>query len=165
MGAQSTEDNLREPPADIRVRSRVGDRPDNIADGRAVIFEIPGETLPQPGELRRLVRSKQRRRAAEPAPRPCAGVPVASRLAIELIRAYQRWLSPRLLPRCVLEPSCSHYAALAVEHQGLVQGAVSTVRRLRRCRPANAGLTDYPKGVPVGLPDRQHRQGVHGQDA
>jgi putative membrane protein insertion efficiency factor len=112
-----------------------------------------------------MVERAQRERPAQVVPPPARGLTRSRRLAIQTIRIYQRWISPRLKPRCLLEPSCSHYAALAVEHHGLVGGGIATARRLRRCVPANAGLIDYPEGVTVGLPHRQHRQGLHRQNA
>lgn len=70
------------------------------------------------------------------------------RLAIAVIRFYQRDLSQRLNRVCGYEPSCSEYAILAIAHQGLPGGVISTAKRLRRCRPSRNGEVDYPQGVP-----------------
>ena len=56
-------------------------------------------------------------------------------LCIALIRFYQLCVSPWLGARCRFEPSCSHYAAQAVETHGLAKGVVLATRRLLRCHP------------------------------
>ena len=40
------------------------------------------------------------------------------RLMLGMIGGYQRWISPGLPPLCRYEPSCSHYAAEAIERYG-----------------------------------------------
>lgn len=65
--------------------------------------------------------------------------PLSLRLAISLIRSYQKRISPKLGSRCVYEPSCSHYAELALRKYGLKKGVAKTIKRLLRCRPPNGG--------------------------
>lgn len=76
--------------------------------------------------------------------------------AVSFIAAYQRLISARRRSRCVFEPSCSAYAVLAIEHQGLARGLMATMRRLWRCRAENLGVIDYPKGV-GDVPHSEHR--------
>lgn len=65
-----------------------------------------------------------------------------ARLLLVLIGGYKRFLSP-LLPRvCRFYPSCSTYAAEAVERHGAWRGTLLTARRLVRCHPFNAGGYD-----------------------
>jgi len=52
-----------------------------------------------------------------------------------LIRAYQLLLAPVLPPSCRYYPSCSRYAAEAVERHGPVQGSLLALRRILRCNP------------------------------
>jgi putative membrane protein insertion efficiency factor len=52
-----------------------------------------------------------------------------------LIRAYQLFISPLLLPSCRLLPSCSHYAAEAIATHGAARGGWLALRRLGRCHP------------------------------
>jgi putative membrane protein insertion efficiency factor len=54
---------------------------------------------------------------------------------LNLIRLYQRTISPNLGPLCRYEPSCSHYAYVAIERHGLLRGAWLSLKRLSRCRP------------------------------
>ena len=58
------------------------------------------------------------------------------------IRAYQRLISPLLPPRCKYEPSCSHYAAQAVEEFGILRGLVLASWRVLRCNPWSHGGFD-----------------------
>jgi len=54
---------------------------------------------------------------------------------LALIRIYQRWISPLLGPRCRFIPSCSAYAAEALQRHGPWRGGWLSVRRLSRCHP------------------------------
>ncbi len=67
------------------------------------------------------------------------------RVAIAPIRAYQRGLSPLLPRRCRYEPTCSHYAAQAIEEFGILRGLALGGWRLLRCNPWSHGGFD-----PVG---------------
>ena len=52
-----------------------------------------------------------------------------------LIRAYQLLISPLLLPSCRYLPSCSNYAAEAIERHGALHGSWLALKRLLRCHP------------------------------
>lgn len=67
-----------------------------------------------------------------------------SRFATAPIRAYQRCVSPLLGARCKYHPSCSHYAAGAVDEFGVARGLVLAAWRLLRCNPWSYGGVDYP---------------------
>jgi putative membrane protein insertion efficiency factor len=54
---------------------------------------------------------------------------------VAAIRVYQREISAHRPGVCRFEPSCSEYAAEAIERHGAVQGGVLAARRLLRCRP------------------------------
>lgn len=51
------------------------------------------------------------------------------------ILAYQWILSPVLGANCRYLPSCSHYAAEALERHGLVAGGWLALKRILRCQP------------------------------
>lgn len=58
------------------------------------------------------------------------------------VRAYQLAVSP-LLPRaCRFHPSCSEYAAEALERHGACRGCWLAARRVVRCGPWNRGGFD-----------------------
>ncbi|MGB0095999.1 MAG: membrane protein insertion efficiency factor YidD [Solirubrobacteraceae bacterium] len=63
-------------------------------------------------------------------------------LVIAPIRVYQRLLSPAFGQRCKYYPSCSEYAAQAVERFGILRGLIVAVWRLLRCNPWSHGGFD-----------------------
>ena len=67
-----------------------------------------------------------------------------SSLAIAVIRAYQRLISPLLGPACRFYPSCSAYSCECFARHGVLRGAWLTLRRLGRCHPWHPGGVDLP---------------------
>ena len=67
-------------------------------------------------------------------------LPSAALLAA--IDVYQKRVSPNRPACCRFSPSCSHYAAQAIERQGALRGGYLAVRRLLRCRPGGATGSD-----------------------
>lgn len=63
-------------------------------------------------------------------------------LLIQLIRMYQRLVSPLIPPRCRFYPTCSSYAVEALRQHGVLPGSWLTLRRLVRCHPLNPGGVD-----------------------
>ena len=63
-------------------------------------------------------------------------------LLLALVRAYRRWLSPLLGPRCRFAPSCSAYALEALRVHGAGRGSWLAVRRVARCHPFHPGGHD-----------------------
>lgn len=64
-------------------------------------------------------------------------------LALAAIAHYQRAVSARRLrPVCAFRPSCSNYAAHAVQRYGLLMGGTKAAGRLLRCRPGTGGGQD-----------------------
>jgi putative membrane protein insertion efficiency factor len=58
-----------------------------------------------------------------------------ARLALSGLRGYKRFISPSLGTLCRYEPTCSQYAAEAIQRYGFIRGAFLGLRRLSRCRP------------------------------
>lgn len=65
-------------------------------------------------------------------------------LALALLRAYKRWISPWLPRACRFSPTCSEFAALAIGKYGLVYGGVLAFGRILRCQPLHPGGIDLP---------------------
>jgi len=65
--------------------------------------------------------------------------------AIDCVQLYQRYAPERVRRRCVLMPSCSEFAILALKHYGFILGCVMTYYRLtKRCRGTIYRI-EYPK--------------------
>jgi putative membrane protein insertion efficiency factor len=64
------------------------------------------------------------------------------RLALISIRIYKVAVSPYLPSTCRYEPTCSNYAAEAIERHGVGRGTGLTLRRLARCHPWRSGGYD-----------------------
>jgi len=63
-------------------------------------------------------------------------------LALKLIRLYQVTISEITLHSCRFQPTCSHYACLALEKHGLAKGGWLVLKRLARCNPFSQGGYD-----------------------
>jgi putative membrane protein insertion efficiency factor len=64
------------------------------------------------------------------------------RIALALIRFYQKAVSPTLPPTCRFVPSCSDYTYGAIEKYGVWKGGWLGLRRLVRCHPFSPGGYD-----------------------
>ena len=63
-------------------------------------------------------------------------------IVLWMLRAYKRVLSPLLPPACRYVPTCSEYAAEAVEMHGLLRGGLMAAWRVLRCHPFVKGGYD-----------------------
>lgn len=70
------------------------------------------------------------------------GSSMFKRLALLLIRLYQRTLSRVLPPSCRFTPSCSVYTYEAIEKYGFLKGGWLGAKRIARCHPLNPGGYD-----------------------
>ena len=64
------------------------------------------------------------------------------RLAISLIRSYQRLAPGSIRSACRFSPTCSDYMALAIRKYGASEGVRLGLQRIRRCRPPNGGVDE-----------------------
>ena len=78
------------------------------------------------------------------APRRRASGPALAGVAA--IRAYQKWLSPRLPTACRHTPTCSRYGIAALRRYGLAYGVRLTAGRIGRC------TADVPRGTHDPVP-------------
>ena len=74
------------------------------------------------------------------------GSPVAKAF-IGVIHTYQRFTAHRISP-CRFYPSCSNYAAEAIEVHGAWRGSILGLRRIGRCRPLGPHGVDLVPEAP-----------------
>lgn len=83
---------------------------------------------------------------------PGSGPGAGAQLLIRAVRGYQRRLSPlKAAPTCRFTPTCSEYAAQALELHGALRGGLLAAARILRCHPLHPGGYD-PVPVPGGPP-------------
>ena len=62
-------------------------------------------------------------------------------IVVNVIRAYQNFLSPMLPPSCRYWPTCSQYTLQAIQKYGVVRGVLMGAWRILRCNPwSNGGI-------------------------
>ena len=75
-------------------------------------------------------------------------------LAIAL-RGYKRFVSPLMPPACRFHPTCSEFAAEAVETHGALKGVRLAAGRLMRCHPwSGGGFDPVPPATAHSQPPR-----------
>src|SRR5262249_18545103 len=60
---------------------------------------------------------------------------VGVRIALRLIRGYKLLISSYFAGSCRFLPTCSEYAAIAIQRHGVGRGSWLALRRLLRCHP------------------------------
>lgn len=73
---------------------------------------------------------------------PAARPRPAARALLLAIDAYRALLAPLVGGYCRFAPSCSLYAAEAVQRHGARRGSALALRRLLRCHPFHPGGVD-----------------------
>jgi putative membrane protein insertion efficiency factor len=67
---------------------------------------------------------------------------------IQAIRFYQRAVSPLTGPSCRFTPTCSEFAAGAIERHGSLSGGWLAFKRILRCRPfGGQGYDPVPEAL------------------
>ena len=64
------------------------------------------------------------------------------KLLIKIINFYSKYISPLKKPACRFVPTCSRYAACAMEKHGLLYGGYLTIQRIFKCHPFHKGGYD-----------------------
>lgn len=68
------------------------------------------------------------------------------KLLLSLLKFYKKHISPSLPQACRFIPTCSEYAATAIEKYGAAKGVWFAARRLLKCHPFYKG--DFYDPVP-----------------
>ena len=64
------------------------------------------------------------------------------KIAIGLIRFYQKVISPMKKPSCRFYPTCSQYSLEDIEKYGFLKGMFLSVKRIIKCHPFHRGGHD-----------------------
>ena len=67
---------------------------------------------------------------------------IAAYKSCELIRLYQKYISPIKATKCPYYPCCSQYGLEAVEKHGALKGGFLAAWRILRCNPFSRGGYD-----------------------
>ena len=93
---------------------------------------------------------------------PLKGLRLGVTLSLFAIRVYQQFISPLMPLGCRYYPTCSHYAAEAIERHGALHGIALGARRILRCHPFTRGGFDP---VPDALRDPARTTALHKEPA
>jgi putative membrane protein insertion efficiency factor len=89
-----------------------------------------------------------------PAAKPRSeGLSWTARVLLTAVRVYQMFFSALMPSACKFYPSCSQYAADAVQLHGARRGSSLALRRLLRCHPFTRGGVDLVPDAPGSPPD------------
>ena len=64
------------------------------------------------------------------------------KIFIQIIKIYQRYISPYKGTKCPYFPSCSQYGIEAFQKYGFFKGSFLTAYRIMRCNPFSKGGID-----------------------
>lgn len=63
-------------------------------------------------------------------------------ILMQLIKLYQKFISPMTPPSCRFYPTCSHYGLEAVDKHGAIKGTWLGILRISKCHPFHKGGFD-----------------------
>lgn len=64
------------------------------------------------------------------------------KMALKMVRFYQRIVSPILPKSCRFYPTCSEYTYQAIEKYGAAKGIYLGIKRILKCHPFHPGGSD-----------------------
>jgi putative membrane protein insertion efficiency factor len=69
-------------------------------------------------------------------------ITLINKFIIKILKFYKRFISPALPKSCRFYPTCSEYAADAINKYGVLKGSIKSIYRVLRCNPFNKGGYD-----------------------
>lgn len=66
----------------------------------------------------------------------------SQKIAIALVKVYQKAISPFIGNNCRFQPTCSAYAIESINVHGVIKGCWLAAKRILKCHPMNAGGYD-----------------------
>jgi hypothetical protein len=70
---------------------------------------------------------------------------VPRKIMVNIIRLYQKCISPRIGKHCKYYPTCSEYTRQAVDKYGIIKGSLLGIIRILKCNPFSKGGVDLLK--------------------
>lgn len=67
---------------------------------------------------------------------------ILKKIILNLIKIYQKLISPILGKNCRFIPTCSVYTYKAIEIHGVIKGIYLGIKRILKCHPFNKGGYD-----------------------
>lgn len=67
---------------------------------------------------------------------------IPSFIVLQLIKFYQKFISPLFPSSCRYIPTCSEYAIIAIQMYGFIKGFFLATKRIMRCHPGHPGGYD-----------------------
>ena len=67
---------------------------------------------------------------------------ILKKIILNLIKIYQKLISPILGKNCRFIPTCSNYGIEAINRYGSIKGSILTIKRILRCNPLSKGGYD-----------------------
>lgn len=64
------------------------------------------------------------------------------KILIDIIKFYQKFISPLKTTKCPYYPTCSNYGLEAIKKHGALKGGCLTIWRILRCNPFSKGGYD-----------------------
>lgn len=81
---------------------------------------------------------------------------IPKRVALLLIKFYQKWISPMLGSNCRHFPTCSQYTYEAIQIHGFLKGTFLGVKRILKCNPFHPVMYDPVPEKKVKLSNKKN---------
>ncbi len=83
---------------------------------------------------------------------------IPKKVALMLIRFYQREISPMLGSNCRFVPTCSQYTYEAIQIHGFLKGTFLGIKRILKCHPFHPVMYDPVPEKKVLLNDKKNQE-------